>query len=104
MKIITNHKPRELYYIWNFTKKEQETIKRDYDYMDSDDLESALFFRYKKSIYSLGDFLSLHNKIHCPNPPDDFIGWDGYHSFGFIGGLLLKFVADSFESVIIGWY
>ena len=104
MKITTNYKPRELYYIGDFSEKDQEIIKRDYDYMDSDDLESAIFFKYKKSIYSLDDFMSLHNKVYCPNPPDDFKGWDGYHSFGFIGGLLLKFVADSFESVIIGRY
>ena len=102
--IITNNKPRELLYIWDFSEKDQETIKCDYDYMTEEELNNTMFFRYVKSIYSLDDFLSLHNKVYCPNPPDDFKGWDGYHSFGFFGGLLLKFADDGFESVIIGMY
>ena len=90
VKIITNNHWRLFDYFWDFTAEEQATIKSDYDHMSNDEIETGDWFKYRGRFYGLCDFMSLHNTIHCPNPPESMRGWDGYLSDSFFSGVLIK--------------
>ena len=94
VRIITNHHWRPFQYLYEFPEDDQKTIKSDYDYMEDETLESSYFFVYRNRFYSLDDFMSLHNKVHCPNPPDFMKGWDGYLNDSFFSGILIKLSED----------
>jgi hypothetical protein len=112
-KVITNNIPRDLIYGYELKFYDQlnyEEIRSDYDWLNDDEFETSEFFIYKTNVYSLHDFMAVHNRVHNPNPPDWLKPWDGYHSFGFIGGLVIRYPYDDFinehdlEHVIVGWY
>lgn len=101
MKIYTNNHKRPI--IYGFELSEDE--RKEFDYYDDDEeLDYANFFRYKGELYDLGEFTSLHNKFYCPNPPADFIGWNGYSSDSFFSGILVRFDPEDNEFVIVGTY
>ena len=84
LQIITDHKWKNFLYGYELTKKE----KKDFDWMDPEDLETSNFFRYRGSVYSTQDFMRIENG------PDDFRGWDGYSSDSFFSGVLIKLSED----------
>ena len=101
MQIITNNIPRAIIYGFELTEKE----RAEFDYYESDELDSATFFRYKRNVYDLGEFSRVPD---CANQAteDEFIEfrkWDGYQSDSFFSGIVVKYV-DSLEGVIVGWY
>lgn len=75
--IKTNNHYRPLVYGHELTEKERV----DFDYFDKDELDNALFFRYKGSVYTLGDFMACHNNLKQ---------WDGIHAESFFSGILVK--------------
>lgn len=89
MEIITNNKPRFLIYGFELTDKE----KSEFDYLD--DIETNSFFRYKKQVYNLGEFMRIEN---IP----EFEKWHSYHSDSFFSGVLIKLIDD--ESILVGRY
>lgn len=59
---------------------------------DDENPDMEEFFSYNESDYFLSEFMSLHNKIHMPNPPERFKGFDGYMSCSFFDGYLVKII------------
>ena len=94
VKIISNYHLREMQYFYELSDKDQNIVKSQYDWMDSEELDNASFFKYRNSWYSLCDFMSLHNKMHFPNPPDFMKGWDGYLNDSFFSGVLIRYPQD----------
>ena len=89
VKITTNNHWREFIGFWEINNPNiQDGLECDYNYLD--DIESEYFICYRDRWYHLSDFMSLHNKIHCPNPPDLMNGWDGYLNDSFFSGVLIK--------------
>jgi hypothetical protein len=79
MKVKTNNVPRDIL---------------------SDD-QGRLFFNYKKTLWSLNEFLSFHNPVHCPGgPPEGLEGWNGICMNGT--GLVVRVVGDHLDQVIVG--
>src|SRR4051812_34571869 len=95
MQVKTNYVPRDVVNAWELTPGERE----EFDYLDWQAIErgeaSASFFRYKGSVYDLGDFERASSTM--------FPDWDGYYSETFFSGVLVRYVED-FERVIVGRY
>lgn len=90
--VITNNVPREIIDGWQLTAKERE----EFDYIDWNRIEegndSASFFRYKGELYDLHEFM------RSPEP-----GWDGYQSWSYSNGLVVRYVND-YEDVVVGYF
>lgn len=98
MNITTNNVPRELKYLSDFSAFEQDKIRSQYDWMDSDDLEYNYgFFKYRNCYYHLQDFIRASNES-----TGDLVEWDGYSSDSFFSGTLIKFVDNDCDRVIVG--
>lgn len=88
MKIITNNTSRPLIYGYELPEK----VKHEFDYYSADDLESAMFFKYKNHYYDLAQFTCC-----------DIKGWQGCHHDTYFSGLFIKLTNDN-ESVIVATY
>ena len=93
--IKTNNVPREMLMLFQLDEKEQQLIKKQFDYFSEEELEEQYFFNYKGYWYCLSDFLRVENS-------DTFKGWDGYSSDSYFSGVLIK-VKDDWD-VICGRY
>lgn len=107
MKIITNNKPRELIYGYQLTDKEYQ----DFDYLgeyQSDEMATAQFIRYKKELYCLGDFVRIEKAGKRTNPftytdtDGALSGWHGILTDSYFSAIVIKWVDEDFESVIVG--
>jgi hypothetical protein len=107
VKIITNNKPRELISGYQLTAKEYQ----DFDYLgeyQSDDMQMAQFIRYKGELYYLGDFVRIekpdesHNSFTVIDFDGNLKGWDGVLTDSYFSGIVIKWVGDDFESVVVG--
>lgn len=104
VKIVTNNHERKVYYLFELSEHEQTIVKREFDWIDSNDIanwEEEQFFNYRDTWYCLSDFMSLHNKVYCSNPPDFMQGWDGYLTDSFFSGILIKYPCDHDSEYII---
>ena len=93
IKIKTNNVPRAILNWFDLSKKEQ----KEFDWMEEADKESASFVRYKGWVYSLSEFMRVENDHNLK-------GWDGYSSNSFFSGILVKFIKDDYDHVIVGTY
>jgi hypothetical protein len=91
MNIRTNNKPRHLIYGYELTEQE----RKDFDYLESEELDTSTFFRYKGQIYSLGDFMRCES--------DELKNWHGYLSDSFFSGVLVR-LSDCGESLVVATY
>lgn len=91
--IKTNWHKREIISGCELTKKEKD----EFDYYSEEEIAFAQFFRYKRWVYDLGEFMRVKDRM------DAFRNWHGYHSDSYFSGILVRFVNDH-ESVIIGRY
>jgi hypothetical protein len=55
-----------------------------------EDQEVELCFKYNDRVYFLSEFMNLHNKIYCSNPPEWMKEFDGYMFDSFFSGILIK--------------
>lgn len=92
MKIITDHKYRNLIYGYELTEKE----RAEFDYIE--DINDHNFFRYKGWVYDPGEFIRVDHHL-----PDSFKTWDGYQSDTFFSGILIRYSRD-FEQVMVARY
>ena len=89
LEIKTNNVPRIILDWHDLTETEQ----RDFDYLD--DPEAADFVRYKGAVYDLGEFLI---------PPQDLEGWDGCSPDSYFSGIVVRFITNDPDYVIVGTY
>lgn len=86
MKIVTNHQPR-LLLDWNqLTPKEQAEFDND------EDREEMSYIRYRGRVYCTNEFMYLLG--HAP--------WEGSHSDSFFSAVLIRFMPEDPDSVIMG--
>ena len=90
MKITTNNQPRELLSFFEFSRREQTQIRREFDWL-TDIEESTDFFKYKGEIYHLSDFMKS----------ESIDGWAGCKADSYFSGLVVK-ISEDCESVIVG--
>ncbi len=95
MQITTNHQPRELISAFELPTANYKELRKQFDYLDDQDFESAMFFTYKRQIYCLADFMRLDSYI-----PGN---WQGVMNDTYFSGILVKIV-DSCQSVVVGTY
>jgi len=88
MTIKTDHCYRPLLNWFELTEKEQSELRDNYD-----SIEDSMFFRYKKQIYDISDFMSSSH----------FKGWDAYYSDSFFSGLVIR-VSDCGDGLKVGTY
>jgi len=89
MKIKTDHKYREILYWDDLTEKEQEEF--DWEYA-----ENSGFFRYKKEVYCLEDFMRVFrgDALHTLN-------WDGVKGDPWSSGVIVR-LSDYGNGVMVG--
>ena len=111
-EVITNNQYRPILYFTDLSEKQQQQVMNDFDWIWNNDgipidKESDLFwdkameysfFVYKNDVYTTSNFMRINDYA-----PDLFSGWDGYQSFGYVGGLVLKYSSCG-DMVKIGWY
>jgi len=95
MQITTNHQARELISAFELSTANYKELRKQFDYLDEQDFESAMFFTYKGEIYCLADFMRLDSYI-----PGN---WQGIMNDTYFSGILVKIV-DSCQSVVVGTY
>ena len=94
-KITTNHVPRDLIFGYELTDDE----RREFDYIDIEELDHHRFFRYKGIIYDTNEFESTQGL-----PTDSVLSsWQGFQSSSAFHAVVIRF-SDDFESVIVGNY
>ena len=91
MTITTNNTPRDLLSFWDFSEKDQRTIRSDFDWMEDIESETG-FFKYKGHIYNLAEFTRGGAE-----------GWDGSLAESWSCGVLVKLSSDC-EQVTCGWW
>lgn len=92
MIITTNNQEREIVYGYDLAKEE----KKEFDYLEGDDLEYGQFFRYKGRVFDIGEFMRA--------PKDgELSAWHGYSADSYFSGTVIK-ICDGGESVIVGTY
>ena len=93
LTIRTNNVPRDI--IYGFELSENE--KKDFDFLNAEEIDQSSFFRYKGIVYYLGNFMVV------PKTDSEMSKWDGYESDSFFSGTVVRFVDDC-ERVIVGRY
>jgi hypothetical protein len=107
--IKTNNQARYVLRSYDLTEKE----RKEFDYLDDEQIEYASFFRYKGQVYDLGEFslilpadykgpVAIMVALHDTN--SNFKGWQGYASDSYFSGILIKYTDNYCESVIVGRY
>lgn len=89
MTIKTNNQPRDLLCFWDLSKAEQELARLDFDWLE-DLEENCGFFRYRRQILNLAEFMR-----------GGADGWDGARSDSYFSGTLVRLSEDG-ESVTVG--
>ena len=80
--------------IFDFSPKQQQQIRNDFDWLE--DLEESYgFFAYRGTIHHLANFLRVNAESGS-----DFYGWHGAEADSYFSGTLVKVLDD--EQVIVG--
>lgn len=92
LTVITNNVPRHTIDACDLTPQERS----EFDYLAWDAIdrgeESATFFRFKGTLYDLGEFLRTENPA--------LSGWDGISTDTFFSATVIRLV-DNGESVVV---
>ena len=96
VQITTNGQARDLISAFELNAAQYSKLRKEFEWMDDAEFESARFFNYRGQIYSLADFIRTEGDLLVK-------GWQGMHSWYASAGLLVKLV-DSCQSVIVGTY
>lgn len=91
-KITTLQENIEIIYGAALTDSEKE----EYDYLETEELESSQFFRYKDDVFWLGNFMR-----HEAKSGDELEGWHGVYGTSHFHAYIIKLLEDG-ESVTLG--
>ena len=95
--IKTNNQPRELKFLFEFSAKQQQYIRTQFDWVE-DIEDDRCFFEYRGLIYHLSEFLRNNS-----DKDDVTYGWDGIAADSYFSGTLVRLCADS-DYVVVGRY
>lgn len=85
LTIKTDYKWKNFLCGYELTEKE----KKEFDWMNAEEIDTGSFLRYKKSVYGLNEFMVI--------PQDNpFKGkWSGYISNSYFSGILIEISKDA---------
>ena len=90
MEIITDHKWRNLLFGYELTERE----RKEFDYLDDDELLVHSFFRYRRRVYDVAEFIRVSPPV-APHPQrQGWENWHGYVSDSFFSGVLVRLSDD----------
>lgn len=99
LTIKTNNQPRKLLSLYDFSPADQLKMRKHFDWMDQDELETSYsFFKYCGNFYHLSEFLFLRSTA-----PSEFKGWDAYSSDTYFSGIVVRLTNNN-EDVVVGTY
>lgn len=75
-----------------------ETEKKEFDYLEAEELDGAQFFKYLDDVFWLGNFLCIQPE---PQAGDLLAGWHGLCGTGFFHAYVVKLSEDG-ETVTLG--
>jgi hypothetical protein len=96
LTVKTNNVPRDLISAFELNGAEYSKLRKEFDWMEDQDFEYAMFFNYRGQVYALADFLRTEGDLLAQ-------GWQGVLNQTYFSGLLVKIV-DSCQSVVVGRY
>jgi hypothetical protein len=99
LTIKTNNIPRPTLSGYELTDTEQS----DFDYIDDLDNACGRFARYKGLVYDLHEFMTT-NELLCGHEMSPIKSWQGYSSDSYFSGVLINYVGEDCEEVIMGRY
>jgi hypothetical protein len=94
--IKSNNRTRQLFYACEVSYNEREAFRREFDWMDQEEFDQAMFFKYRGEYYALAQFLRVEGDLLAK-------GWQGQLGETAYSSLLIK-IKDSCQSVIVGRY
>jgi hypothetical protein len=94
--ITTNFVPRDLISAFELNGAQYSKLRKEFDYMNDADFDSAMFFKYRGQVYALEEFLRTEGDLLAQ-------GWQGICNQTYFSGLVVKIV-QSCESVVVGRY
>ena len=96
LTVKTNNVPRDLISAFELPTVKYSELRKEFDYLDDADFESAMFFEYRGQVYALAEFLRTEGDLLAQ-------GWQGICNQTAEIGLVVKIV-QSCESVVVGRY
>lgn len=101
VRVVTNNVPRDVIDAYQLTLTE----RTEFDYINWAGIDagtdSASFFRYRGTVYDLGEFSADYGITRGAGLPEHLSHWDGYRSDSFFSAIVVRYVDDC-ERVIVG--
>jgi hypothetical protein len=98
LTIRSNYHWRPYKYFYEYSEKIQEFLRKEFDYIEEEEeLQITIFFKYRNSWYTLGDFMRLDKNSSFPK------NWNGAAGDTYFSGTLIELDEEG-ESYRIGNY
>jgi hypothetical protein len=94
--ITTNFVPRDLISAFELNGAQYTKLRKEFDYMNDADFDSAMFFKYRRQVYSLAEFLRTEGDLLSR-------GWQGICNETVYSGVVVK-ITQSCQYVVVGRY
>jgi hypothetical protein len=94
--ITTNFVPRDLISAFELNGAQYTKLRKEFDYMNDADFDSAMFFKYRRQVYSLAEFLRTEGDLLSQ-------GWQGICNETVYSGVVVK-ITQSCQYVVVGRY
>jgi hypothetical protein len=99
--IRTNNVPRDIIEAHELSAAD----RAEFDYIDWTAVDAGVaspqFFRYRGTLYDIGEFSADYGITRGAGLPDHLAGWDAYQSDTFYSATVIRFV-DDYERVVVG--
>jgi hypothetical protein len=63
LTVKTNNVPRDLISAFELPTVKYNELRKEFDYLDDADFESAMFFEYRGQVYALAEFLRTEGDL-----------------------------------------
>jgi hypothetical protein len=94
--ITTNFVPRDLISAFELNGAQYTKLRKEFDYMNDADFDSAMFFKYRRQVYALAEFLRTEGDLLSR-------GWQGICNETVYSGVVVK-ITQSCQYVVVGRY
>ncbi len=94
LTVKTNNVPRDLISAFELSSAQYSKLRAEFDWMDLDEFDSAMFFEYRGQVYALADFMRTEGDLLAQ-------GWQGILTDTFFSGIVVKIV-ESCQRIVVG--
>ncbi len=94
LTIKTNNRARHLFYACEVEYSQRDQFRQEFDWMDQEEFDRAMFFKYRGEYYALAEFIRCEGDLLAK-------GWQGQLGETAWSSLLIK-IRESCTSVIVG--